>query len=155
MLGSGRPFIFELESPKSRFQITADFLKSLEDKINESELMSVRDLHIEDISCFDVLHKSAGEKVKAYCCVTMTSQKISDATIEKLEAAKDILLKQKTPFRVLHRRTLMVRDKFVHKLKIKRINDFCYLVFVLSSAGTYIKEFIHGDLHRTVPSFGD
>lgn len=155
MLGNGRPFIFELESPKHRFQVTPEFLQKMEDKINESELMSVRGLCIKDISCFDVLHKSSEEKVKGYCCVTITSEKISDETIAKLEAAKDILIKQKTPFRVLHRRTSMVRDKFCHKLKIKRINDFCYLVFVLSSAGTYIKEFIHGDLHRTTPSFGD
>lgn len=28
------------------------------------------------------------------------------------------------------------------------------VVYVLSSAGTYIKEFIHGDLERTVPNLG-
>lgn len=56
--------------------------------------------------------------------------------------------------RVLHRRTLMVRDKIVHKVNIVPVNSNYALVFVLASAGTYIKEFIHGDLERTMPNLG-
>lgn len=46
----------------------------------------------------------------------------------------------------------MVRDKIIHSLLIKKINDNWLMVYVLSSAGTYIKEFIHSDLDRTVPN---
>jgi len=59
-----------------------------------------------------------------------------------------------TPLRVLHRRTLMVRDKIIHKVNVIPINHNYALVFILASAGTYIKEFIHGDLERTLPNLG-
>lgn len=43
----------------------------------------------------------------------------------------------------------MIRDKIIHSLKINKINNKWLIVYVLSSAGTYIKEFIHSDLNRT------
>lgn len=46
----------------------------------------------------------------------------------------------------------MVRDKLVYKLDAKLINSHFFVLFVLSSAGTYIKEFVHGDLGRTTPN---
>jgi tRNA pseudouridine synthase 10 len=48
----------------------------------------------------------------------------------------------------------MTRKKVIHKLKAFPINDFSFVLFVLSSAGTYIKEFVHGDLDRTTPNIG-
>ena len=59
---------------------------------------------------------------------------------------------QKTPFRVLHWRTLMDRDKIIFKLEVKKINEHFLILDVLASAGTYIKEFVHSDLGRTNPS---
>lgn len=56
--------------------------------------------------------------------------------------------------RVLHRRTLAVREKVIHRLKATYINQHYMHVCLLASAGTYIKEFVHGDLGRTVPSVG-
>lgn len=152
MLGNGRPFILELISPKRRKEID---IKQIQDTINESLMIQVKNLGITDDSCFAELQKSETQKIKAYVCLTITSKKISQETIEKIHGMKDIVVKQKTPLRVLHRRTQMVRDKMIHKLKIQVVNDYTYVVFVLSSAGTYIKEFIHGDLLRTEPSFGD
>lgn len=48
----------------------------------------------------------------------------------------------------------MIRDKEIYKLKAEYINQHYFVLHVLSSAGTYIKEFVHGDLGRTVPSIG-
>lgn len=130
-------------------------LKELVDKVNLSEYISIRNVSIQDESCFIDLQKSTEDKIKAYCCVTITTKEISDEKIKEIENLSDILLKQKTPLRVLHRRTSMIRDKTIHRLKIRKVNAYTYVVFVLSSAGTYIKEFIHSDLNRTNPSFGD
>jgi tRNA pseudouridine synthase 10 len=47
-----------------------------------------------------------------------------------------------------------VRDKVVYKLKAVLMNDHFMVLHVLASAGTYIKEFVHGDLGRTVPNIG-
>ena len=67
---------------------------------------------------------------------------------------KDLIIQQTTPIRVLHRRTLAVREKVVHRLRARYINQHYMHVCLLASAGTYIKEFVHGDLGRTVPSIG-
>lgn len=42
----------------------------------------------------------------------------------------------------------------IYKLKVEWINKHYFVLHVLASAGTYIKEFVHGDLSRTVPSIG-
>lgn len=48
----------------------------------------------------------------------------------------------------------MQREKLVYGLKAEFINAHYIKLHVLASAGTYIKELVHGDLGRTVPSIG-
>ena len=77
--------------------------------------------------------------------------------------------------RVFHRRSPMVRDKMVHEMKTEWINDRYFLLHLTTSAGecstlpsgiitqwlifviigTYVKEFVHGDLGRTLPNVGE
>ena len=68
---------------------------------------------------------------------------------------KNLQVNQKTPVRVLHRRSQLVREKFVYGLRASIINNHYMQLFVIASAGTYIKEFVHGDLGRTTPSIGE
>ncbi|KAJ2635960.1 hypothetical protein IW137_004084, partial [Coemansia sp. RSA 1287] len=63
-----------------------------------------------------------------------------------------IVLEQKTPVRVLHRRAPLTRPRKLLALAIEHIEGRFYRVRIESEAGTYIKEFVHGDLGRTVPS---
>jgi tRNA pseudouridine synthase 10 len=42
----------------------------------------------------------------------------------------------------------------IHRLRATFINEHYMHICLLASAGTYIKEFVHGDLGRTVPSLG-
>jgi tRNA pseudouridine synthase 10 len=164
MLGKGRPFVIELISPKIRYGITPETLKDLEIKINDPTYLSqasikeikiqVQNLKLSDSTCFNYLSESAKVKVKAYSSVIRFNQHVTDEQIKYLESLQDIVIKQKTPIRVLHRRTLMTRDKMIHKLKLNRLNDRWFVMFILGSAGTYIKEFVHGDLGRTMPNIG-
>lgn len=66
-------------------------------------------------------------------------------------------LDQKTPIRVLHRRPLATRKKKIHEMNAKLITDRRNLfeLRVTTEAGTYVKEFVHGDFGRTKPSVGD
>jgi tRNA pseudouridine synthase 10 len=48
----------------------------------------------------------------------------------------------------------MTRKKVIHRLKAELINPHFFILHVLASAGTYIKEFVHSDLGRTYPSVG-
>ena len=60
---------------------------------------------------------------------------------------EDLLVNQITPLRVLHKRVLKVREKYIYEIKIKKkINPHFMIIEIKSSAGTYIKEFVNGDL---------
>ena len=48
----------------------------------------------------------------------------------------------------------MIRDKKVYKLHAELKSENIILLHILAGAGTYIKEFVHGDLGRTTPNVG-
>jgi tRNA pseudouridine synthase 10 len=43
----------------------------------------------------------------------------------------------------------------IYRISATYLNSHFAVVTLEAQAGTYIKEFIHGDLGRTKPSFGD
>jgi tRNA pseudouridine synthase 10 len=61
-------------------------------------------------------------------------------------------VKQRTPIRVLHRRSNIMRVRHVLTLRAERIDNHYFRLNLSTDAGTYVKEFVHGDLGRTVPS---
>ncbi|CAD8076955.1 unnamed protein product [Paramecium primaurelia] len=153
MLGNGRPFAIELVDPHCGLQIqTQEILNQIESNINSQKVVKVTPLQYTDTNIFEELKNSEINKVKAYCCIVECKYIVNGDLIKQANQIKDLIIKQKTPIRVLHRRTQMVRDKIIHSLLIKQINEKWLLVYLLSSAGTYIKEFIHSDLDRTVPN---
>jgi len=46
----------------------------------------------------------------------------------------------------------MDRPKIIHDAKCEVINKHYMLLRLTTSAGTYVKEFVHGDLGRTFPN---
>ena len=149
MLGKGRPFIFEIINPKKEF-FNMDVLKT---KINESsKFIKVNNLVISNKNFIDNIKNAELNKMKLYTSLVFVEKKISNDDIIKLNNIKNINVIQKTPLRVLHRRTLMNRDKKIYKLEAQKINDHFLILNILASAGTYIKEFVHSDLGRTNPS---
>ena len=74
----------------------------------------------------------------------------------KIHNVKDLLINQITPLRVLHKRVLKTREKYIYEIKVVEvINPHFMIIEIKSSAGTYIKEFVNGDLGRTCPSLCD
>ncbi len=71
-----------------------------------------------------------------------------------------VVLNQRTPIRVLHRRPDAIRKRTVSNFEVTPVSKDKQLVqdmdlFVLkmsTQAGTYVKEFIHGDFGRTTPN---
>lgn len=47
----------------------------------------------------------------------------------------------------------MSRKKTIHKMSCEVVNEHMIILDLTTQAGTYIKEFIHGDLGRTLPNF--
>ena len=94
------------------------------------------------------------DKIKHYLCYIHSPSQLAEEDKARLEGQKDLALMQLTPLRVLHRRTLMVREKLIHALQLHLVSRHSAVLEVWASAGTYIKEFVHGDLGRTSPSVG-
>lgn len=111
-------------------------------------------MKVVDKKFFDELKAIENSKAKSYCCVVWTKRRINKTDMNTLNALNDIRVAQKTPVRVLHRRSLMTREKIVYKLHAEFINPHYFVLHLVTSAGAYVKEFVHGDLGRTVPSIG-
>ncbi|KAF9761639.1 putative tRNA pseudouridine synthase Pus10 [Nosema granulosis] len=136
----GRPFILKIKEPAKNL---------LHNKFNldlypEIELNNLRRV---SRTAQDSILKGEQEKSKLYRCVLSCPQ--------KLEMQREYKIKQKTPLRVLHRRANIVREREVNIIKVEEKAEgglWKYTVDLKATAGTYIKEFVSGDLGRTTPS---
>jgi tRNA pseudouridine synthase 10 len=63
-----------------------------------------------------------------------------------------LTIQQRTPLRVLHRRTNSIRERNVLYARATKIDDHHFRLELSTQAGTYVKEFIYGDFGRTIPS---
>jgi hypothetical protein len=156
-------------------------------------------------SSYKRLQEETENKIKYYECYCWSGQSIYDIlqshrrqqpTSKSKHDDAEILLndlvfrsvpfpleiQQRTPIRVLHRRTNMIRPRCIHSCRIQLLSSekdgsintntnsvshhgddgmnsmpgpyqpHHFIVHLSTSAGTYVKEFIHGDMGRTVPN---
>ena len=47
-----------------------------------------------------------------------------------------------------------VRERTIHAMRAEKLSSRYLMLDCTTQAGTYVKEFVHGDLGRTVPSLG-
>jgi tRNA pseudouridine(54/55) synthase len=154
MLGKGRPFILELLDAKRR-NIPDKDIDDAEAVLNASQdMVKISCLHLSNKAMMATLHAYSENKRKTYACVVWTSRRLTAEDIEKVNGVKDLEIQQMTPVRVLHRRTLLTRSRMIHAIKCVQLNPHYFIVYLDTSAGTYVKEFIHGDFGRTSPNFG-
>jgi len=153
MLGNGRPFSVEITDPKTTV-ISSTMMMSLQSEINSStDLIGVRDLQFITKALLELMKKGEEEKEKTYRAKLWCPEQIIEEAMKKLNSMTGIDLHQKTPIRVLHRRPIATRIRKVHSIKIKNMEENnCYELDLTTQAGTYIKEFVHGDFGRTEPS---
>lgn len=156
MLGSGRPFLVEIHNAR---QIPSDeIFKDIEARINglENKLVGVKNLKIVGNEGWAMMREGESEKQKQYAALVWISRPLDDEDVMSLTSLKDMQIMQNTPIRVLHRRSPLGREKIIHWMKIERIEGSSqyFLLHLCTQAGTYIKEFVHGDLGRTNPSIG-
>lgn len=155
-LGNGRPFVLEIpDSYKS--VLPSEIAEKVEELISGSKMVSVKDLQV--VSREDTKHVKCGEELKkkiyrALCCTT-EAEIVPQVVIDKINAIdKEFVIDQATPIRVLHRRTLLKRPRTIFSVHSQLVKDQpgVFLVDVVTQAGTYIKELVHGEFGRTVPS---
>lgn len=159
MLGTGRPFAVEVVNPCA---LSGDGL-SLSDVSNQVITTSDRlkapvrvlNLEVADKSAAAAVDASSGSKRKAYACIVWFARALHAQDAAKLDCIRDMEIAQKTPVRVMHSRSLAVRTRLIHHLSLSLLNAHFGVLRLSTAAGTYIKEFVHGDFGRTKPSLGD
>ncbi|KAL7634241.1 UNVERIFIED_CONTAM: hypothetical protein RMT77_015571 [Armadillidium vulgare] len=154
-LGRGRPFVIEFTNPH-RIHFNDDFMRILQEEVNTSsgDLIRIKDLQIINKKDTSNLKEGEDEKTKSYCALCFSTKSIPPEALENLQTIKDLVLDQMTPLRVLHRRPLSVRKRVVHSIRAESIDKKFFRLFLNTQAGTYIKEFVHGDFGRTTPNLG-
>jgi len=148
MLGTGRPFVVEVESPRDRFPD----VEAIQAAINDAtEKVAVKGLRL-------ATYRSV-ERVKE-----LDADKTYRATVEfsvpvdadALRAAADRLdgatIEQDTPDRVDHRRATKTRTRRVHRCAVEILDDTHAELELDTEGGLYVKELVNGDGDRTDPS---
>ncbi|MFH4982438.1 hypothetical protein AB6A40_009147 [Gnathostoma spinigerum] len=103
----------------------------------------------------DQLKKGEEEKRKIYTAYCYSTELLSDTALDALPSKCPLEIIQKTPVRVLRRRPLLDRSRMIYKLQILKLDDYYFIMRIEAQAGTYIKEFVHGDFGRTRPSVAE
>ncbi|CAB9504213.1 Putative tRNA pseudouridine synthase Pus10 [Seminavis robusta] len=106
---------------------------------------------------FKNLQSETESKSKYYACLCWSQQPLPPLDVLQQRLADDTLFKlqiqQKTPIRVLHRRANAVRTRHILSCHgVHRLDDHYFRIHISTDAGTYVKEFCHGDLGRTQPN---
>ncbi|MCS7103056.1 MAG: tRNA pseudouridine(54/55) synthase Pus10 [Candidatus Korarchaeum sp.] len=151
MLGSGRPFVMEMINPKRRHVN----LSEVEREINRRThgMVEVLGLRFSSRDELRALKESSPRIRKLYRALVEVEGEVSEEDLRKLkEELEGTTVRQKTPARVLWRRSDIVRLKKIYEINFKKINDRKFELYVLCDGGLYVKELISGDLGRTSPS---
>ena len=152
MLGRGRPFVLELEMPRVR---TFD-LAPIQEWLNRTLAgeVEVEQLQFAGRDLLERMLRMSPDK--SYRAAVECLVPVPREAVERLSALRDLVLRQETPRRVLHRRANLVRLRTVRTCSVEisesgpSVRRFELTVRVQS--GTYIKELISGDEARTHPS---
>uniref|UniRef100_A0A8D8WQ67 tRNA pseudouridine(55) synthase n=1 Tax=Cacopsylla melanoneura TaxID=428564 RepID=A0A8D8WQ67_9HEMI len=160
MLGNGRPFSIELINPK-RTKVPQEEISALMEKLNKEHAANIKLNDMQVISKDDLKYLKAGEdsKTKIYEALCVSKKPLTDELLSNLTSCVPLVIEQKTPIRVLHRRANMVRNKTIHSMNITAVphsstNQTYFCLNLETQAGTYVKEFVNGDFGRTTPNLG-
>ena len=150
MLGTGRPFVVEISKPRKR---SLDLLRALE-AINATGEGKVQVSRLR-FTNRDVVRrlKKAESAQKEYRVLAEFEREVSEAELQRVEQElTGALIKQQTPLRVVHRRADLTREKYIYKVKVKKVAPNQAELIVRCQGGLYVKELVSGDAGRTVPN---
>jgi tRNA pseudouridine synthase 10 len=154
MLGQGRPFVIEITEPRVRTPDLDEIAKNINTEAKGK--VEVHDLTFTDRYRLQKLKEDASTNVKEYEALIETDIPVTDANLRAVEKEfKNLKIEQRTPQRVSHRRSDLVREKMIYKITLEQNGDGLLKAKFKVQGGTYIKELISGDDGRTVPSIAE
>lgn len=144
-----RPFVLEIIKPVKR-KIS---LQKIQQQINKSKKVKVKGLKLVGKG---LIRKLKTEKIdKTYSAEIEFEENIDKTKLKNLKLFEGAVILQKTPLRVVHRRSDKLRKRFVKKISWKVSGEKKFILKVTSESGLYIKELINGDDGRTQPNVAE
>jgi tRNA pseudouridine synthase 10 len=152
MIGTGRPFILEVVSPKKR---SVD-LAAVEAEINRTAdgRVSVAIKRWAERPEVETLKSNKAHK-KYRILVEVEGALPAEEFAKAVKTLQGVTIYQRTPERVAHRRADKIRERRVLDIECVGEQDGRFIVEVLGEAGLYIKELVSGDSGRTQPSLAE
>ena len=148
-LGTGRPFVLEIKNPLVR----EHDLEELVSLVNANGSEKV------EIDTLEWSYKKKVAKVKQHrsektYTIRFKTSKTPDEeeAIAAIKGLSGTVLEQETPKRVSHRRAAKIRKRKVVSVDKVTVEGDEIEITLRCEAGTYIKELVHSDEGRTVPS---
>ncbi len=153
MLGTGRPMVVEVKNPTTR-RAPVELLNYLLNKNNQWARFTLCSKasrkEVRQIKTSDALRR------KVYKALVLSHSPVTREELVRLEEFfRDREVAQRTPLRVLHRRSDLVRRKRVFQTRTVQFTDHIFEAIIEAEGGLYIKELISGDQGRTIPSFSN
>jgi len=148
-LGEGRPFVAELKSPLRRTLNLEKLTKSI-NKAAENQI-EIHGLRLSNRAEVSRIKETKAEKSYTIC-FTSDHGLTDDEICTRIQSLSGQMLEQQTPQRVAHRRADKVRQRKVVSIENILIADDEIQFDVRCESGTYVKELVHSDEGRTIPS---
>jgi len=148
-MGSGRPFVLEVKRPSIRDYQLDELVRLVNE--NGSGRVEVDELSWCNRSRINEVKSSRSDK--SYNIRFRTSETIDSQLVSKsILSLSDTEINQETPKRVSHRRADKIRKRRVVSVDSVSVEGDEVEVTLRCEAGTYVKELVHSDEGRTVPS---
>ena len=157
MLGSGRPFVFEVVGPKNLDVDLAELRASIreygENRIDITDFVPVPRSRVAELK--------EAKSDKRYRALVEVDKRLEQETLERL-VGQEMTVVQRTPERVVHRRADKERERRVELRKAwfedgnalpgDVASKTCIGIELDCEHGTYVKEWISGEGGRSHPS---
>jgi len=153
MLGSGRPFVIEITTPRQRFLD----LRKLEEAVNAhgKGKVEVSDLKFASKDTVRKLKKAESAQKEYRVVVEFEDRVTAQDLVTLKERLTSTVIAQKTPLRVLHRRADLTREKYIYDVNIKKLSPRKAEMMLRCQGGLYVKELVTGDEGRTTPNVSE
>ncbi len=151
MLGSGRPFVLELISPKLRLLNLA----ALQEDVNTVSAGKVEVSGLRTVPRKMVALVKETRAEKTYRARVSFAREISSIDLSDALSSLVGTIAQRTPIRVSHRRADLVRKRRLLTAGGTLLLPCTADLVLHGESGLYIKELISGDEGRTVPSLAE
>jgi len=151
MLGSGRPFVFEVVGPR----IHDVDLEAVRGRLHGEEGHRIRIDPLRPVPRTRVAELKEARLAKRYRLAIACEREVA---LEEFQAlvGRELEVRQRTPQRVAHRRADLIRTRKVTVLDARPGDgDVVCELDVETEHGTYVKEWVSGDAGRSQPALAE